>query len=231
MAKFIRIFALLSICLIFMIQPILSDTKIVLDRIKGVCGNKAVYNHPVRFTFRAEYTPGDASWVTGFTNGFRVWTERNGSYTNNFTPITYDSLPVSMGWPNRFQLIFLMTPFGVDGNAEDTVGFGGAAIYTGFHDGFNELVWWVETTPTAIGDTIWIDSCQYDAINPWMWNSNISGNLVPDWGGPYCYEVVHPDSIYVCGDCKKDNAVNILDVNHLIQFLYFGGSPPDCPWD
>jgi hypothetical protein len=141
-------------------------------------------------------------------------------------------LPISSGWLSRFQLGLFMNPTSIDGAAEDSIGFAGAAIFQGFHDGFNELVWWIETTPTAIGDTICIDSCLYDQYNPWLWaTSGPLGTFAPDWGGPYCYEVVHPDSIYVCGDCNKDQAINILDITHLIQFVYYSGTPPNCPWE
>ena len=37
------------------------------------------------------------------------------------------------------------------------------------------------------------------------------------------------EPVYICGDANDDDAVNILDITHLINYLYKGGPPPVPP--
>lgn len=66
-------------------------------------------------------------------------------------------------------------------------------------------------------------------------NPGYSGNSCPI---DNCPSVYNPDQLdtdedgigdacaYICGDANGDSAINILDVTHLINYLYKGGSPP-----
>lgn len=230
MAKLVKLLTILAILAVAVNQPVFGDAKIVLDDARGVIGNLAMVDYPIRLTFRLEYTSGLNDHVVEFHNKFRVWTERNGAYTDNFTPITFDTIPITPPWFSRFDLFVNPYGQGVDGIDEDTAVFYSSCMMTqGFEDGFNQLVWYIETTPTVVGDTLCIDRVALSYY--WEWYTDGFDYVTPDWGGPYCFEVVDPDSIYVCGDCNKDRAVNIIDITYLIQHLYFGGPAPGCPWD
>lgn len=209
------------------------EAKIVLDEVTGIFQGKAVVNMPVRFIFRVEYTPGDGSVVDGFSTGFRVWTQRNGVLTDNFTPITYDTTTIDPPWEDVFDLLLDFYPYGVDGTGEDTVGIAGAAMLgSGFTDGFSEQVWWIETTPLEVYDTLFVDSSFFPPANTWMWVVDGATEVIePEWPGPYFFQVVPPDWVYVCGDINNDNLININDITYLLNYLYFGGPDPICPWD
>jgi hypothetical protein len=233
MAKLITFFAAMAICIIAVAQPAFSEARVFIDEVQGIYGTRAAAGHPVRLILRVEYTPGDSGNIVGFSNGFRIWTGKNGAYTNNFTPIAYDTIPVSPPWMTRFDVAVNMAGFGVDGTGADTVGFFGVrAAGQGFEDGFDQQVWWIETTPTVIGDTLWIDSSVFNPPSgTWLWVRSDLASFSPNWGGPYFFEVVHPDSVYVCGDVDDNNVVNILDVTYLVNYLYKGGPRPLCPWE
>jgi hypothetical protein len=174
-------------------------TEIVLDNMTGLwAGDSVIAGEAVRWDLRLTYQPGTSDTIKGSTNGFRVWTFANGTtnYTDNFAPITYDT--ISIGWPSMYD-IFFINPFSVDGMGADTVGFGGSRLFgTGIAAPFDAAVWWVETTPSMDGDTLCIDSSWYTPSNPWLW-STTAGELCDDpgacpagavgWGGPYCFHV------------------------------------------
>lgn len=210
-------------------DPNVHVAAIILDEIGGLySGDTVLAGSPLRFTFRLLYHPGDGSEVSAFKNVFRIWTHRNDSPTDNFTPIVYDSLP--RGWLTAFDIGFFMNPSGVDGTGEDSISFSGVAMLgDGFSDDFNQQVWWIETTPLESGDTLCIDSSNsYSPDIDWLWStSGIWGSTGPIWGGPYRFVVVDPDSLFVCGDADGSGAINILDVTGLINYLYKGGAAPD----
>ena len=163
-------------------------SEVVLDQVSPVFyGDTVLAGCTAEFTFRIVNTDGNV--IRGFTNGFRVWTQRNGAYTNNFDPITYDTLPI--GWISMFMSWVYMAPFGVDGIAEDTIGFGGYASSSkpGIPDGFDERVWWVRACPYIDGDTLCIDSSWFPPGGEWLWNTSQKDYVSPDWYGPYCFHV------------------------------------------
>ncbi len=170
--------------------------EITLDTLSSpVGGDTVAVNQPVRWYFRLTYTPGDGSAITGSTNGFRVWTYANGvaNYTDNFDSINYGFC--AQPWPVWYAGGTYLSPFGVDGLGEDTIGFGGfmGAGGIGIPDGVNDTVWWVETTPTQTGDTLCIDSSWYPPGNPWIWSTNGPlGSFQPGWDGPHCFVVGTP---------------------------------------
>ncbi len=184
-------------------------TEVILDNMTGLHGGDSVImDASVRWNFRLTYTPGDGSAITGFTNGSEVYTHSGGIYTDNFTVITYDTF--SWGWKTLFDLVFQISTFSIDGAGADTVGFGGAKLFgPGIVDGTDDLCWWIETTPSANGDTLCVDSAFYPPGGEWFWSTNGPlGAFTPGWGGPYCFHVhdtgmviptnllLIPDSLY-----------------------------------
>ena len=237
MVRSLKLTALVLFILLLAPQFSHSATYIALDSIAGgyYSGDTVIVNQPVRFVFRLVYTPGDGSGITGSTNGFQVWTKKNGSYTNNFTPITYDTLPIT--WSNIYDGGVFMDPRGVDGIGKDTVGFGGFAMFKpGFQDGFNSLVWWVETTPLAVGDTLCIDSSFYPPGGTWLWSTNGPlGAFAPGWSGRACFVVVSDEMLDTDGDGIANGVDNCPDVYNPNQYDSDGDNLGDacdnCPYD
>ena len=175
-------------------------TEITLDNMTGLLsetGDSVIAGASVRWNLRLTYTLGDGSSISGSTNGFEVYTHLGGTYTDNFTAVTYDTF--SWDWPSIFDLTggLILSDFSVDGVGADTVGFGGAKIFgPGIVDGTDSLCWWIETTPSTDGDTLCIDSAFYPPGGQWLWATNGPlGAFTPDWGGPYCFHVYDPTAV------------------------------------
>ena len=179
------------------------DTKITLDNMTGLyAGDTVSAGSAVRWNLRLTFTPGNGAIIRSFSNGFQVWTHQTGVHTDNFSAITYDTF--NWGWPDRFDLVFNINPFSIDGMGVDSVGFGGANISApGIADGTDDLCWWIETTPSVDDDTLCIDSSYYTPGMDWIWTTtagiysndpsyNPIGPL--DWSGPHCFHVYDPSS-------------------------------------
>jgi len=195
-------------------------TEITLDSMTGVYGGDSVMAcQTVRWYFRLTFTPGDSSVIGGSTNGFRVWTHSGGTYTDNFTTITYDSFP--WGW----FMIYIGTgglvfnDFSVDGLGADTIGFGGlrGAAGTGIPDSTDSLCWWIETMPSTDGDTLCVDSTWYPPGGEWLWVVLPSGPVNPGWDGPHCFHVVLVDTVDTDGDGVVDGCDNCMLVFNPLQ--------------
>jgi len=180
-------FALASLMMLLS-APCYGATEITLDHIDGLFGSDTVFaGDTVRFVHRLTYTPGDGSAIICFTNGFKVWTHRNGAYTNSFAPIEFDSLPLN--WRDLYEA-FGIYSHGVDGVGTDTAAFFGcgAMVCSGIVDGFDQPVWWIETTPFQDGDTLCLDSSCYPPNGEWLWSTtSFLGNFPPDWYGPSAF--------------------------------------------
>jgi hypothetical protein len=196
-------------------------SQITLDNVNVFSGDSVQMGNPVTWTFRLTNTDGNN--ITGSTNGFRVWTSNNG-YTDNFTPITWDT--VSVGWTaNYYDGGFFFNPFGVDGIAEDTIGFGGFKLFKpGIVDGFDQQCWWVRTTPSTHGDTLCIDSSFYPPGGAWLWSTTPAGSVSPAWFGPYCYFVYEVPNL----PAVFTNIPTSLTRNHCDLFTFqLQGNDPD----
>jgi hypothetical protein len=215
--------------------PCYGATEITLDHVEGLFdGDPVVAGDTVRFVHRLTYTPGDGSRIHGATNGFKVWTHRNGAYTDSFTPIAFDTLPI--GWDWIFTGGIFLMAFGVDGMGADTAAFGGfSCLFAGtcIEDGFDQPGWYIETMPYQAGDTLCIDSVtNFPYLNEWMWSSDGPlGAFPPDWGGPYCFEV---EQCCVGNRGNVDMVVrggspaDIADLVLLKYYLFEGGEAPPC---
>jgi hypothetical protein len=197
------------ICFLFTITAVMalgfgsahSATEITLDEVTGLVGGDTVQGgQSVKFTFRLTYTPGNGSAIAGFTNGFRVWMANDGERS----PITYDSL--SIGWLSRFDQGFFFSPRSIDGIGADTIGFGAVRMVgPGIADGFDQPVWWVETTPYQDNDTLCIDSSFYPPSGSWLWAIVPGPSVVPAWGGPYCFHVKSLSEVYFADETVESS--------------------------
>jgi hypothetical protein len=167
---------------------------VALDQVSsGLYANDSVaLGKTVKFDLRTQNVGGIGAQVISFTNGFRMWTQKNGSYTNNFSPMVYDS--AALGWEDLFDITFSLLPFSIDGIGEDTVGIGGVRNKgDGFLVGFDEVTWYLSTDlpapPTGDGDTLCIDSCWYSPSNPFIFSCAGPVTIAAYWGGPYCYHM------------------------------------------
>jgi len=203
----------LAILLIFSFGLAQGQTVVTLDNPPA-----HVYaGQPLQFDIGYTYITGDGSCISGPTNGYRVWATKGG-YTDGFSPITYDTMPLPGGWASYFDGGLFFNPFGIDGLNEDTVGFGAFRIMgPGFADPFSQTVIWIKTTPTTAGDTICIDSSWYEPSNIWLWStSGPLGNFPPAWQGPYCYEV----ELVTNFPAVFDNCVPSLTFDHCALATY-----------
>ncbi len=207
---------------VFLSMPVFGATQFNMNVTSGLYGGDTVIaGERVVFTIEWVYTPGDGSHVTNSTNGFRVWTQKNGLYTDNFSPITFDTLSISPSWAEVYDGGVWLEGFGVDGMNEDTAGFSGFTLYgLGIPDGFVSDVWYLETTPSAEGDTVCIDSSWYPPSPPWIWSTDGAlGAFQPGWSGPYCFHVYKmPAMLGGCNDTVEvyagDNAVHQMSSNY-----------------
>ena len=204
--------------------PTYAVSEIVLDEVTGLwAGDTVLVGDSVTFTFRLTNTDGNG--IRGMTNGFRVWTHKYGTYTNNFGFVAGDTLP--LGWDDMFSTIFAILTFSVDGVGEDTVGFGGSGIMgPGIPDGFDQQVWWVRATPYMDGDTLCIDSSWFPPGGGWVW-ATTGGTVFPAWSGPHCF-LVWKCCVGVRGNVDGLAGINIADLIYLVEYLFYSSPAPRC---
>ena len=165
--------------------------QVILDQVSSglYAGDTVQMGKEVTFDLREQNIGGNGGDVTSFTHGFRVWTYANGvsNYTDNYSPVTSDT--TASGWEDLFDFTFEVLYFGCNGDDEDTVGFAGVIKNgDGFLQGYDEVCWFVSTTPSADGDTLCIDSSYYPPGGPFIY-ATTAGTILTGWGGPYCYHV------------------------------------------
>ncbi len=213
MKRLLFVFTVASSAML-LFSPVHSASEIVLDEVTGLYGGDTVNAGCLtQFTFRLTNTDGNS--IIGFTSGFRVWTHYGGSYTDNFDPVTGDTLPI--GWDTLFDLVFGIHMFGVDGTGADTIAFSAARmIRPGIPNGFDQQVWWVRTRPHVNGDTLCIDSSWYPPSGVWLWSTTPAGAIQPAWYGPYCFHV----SLCPCGVPQFTNCVSSLTFPHCAPAEY-----------
>jgi len=204
-----------------------SDTAIILDTVYGLnpSGNLPSGPDTKKFMMRWKYTTG--SPVLGFTNGFRVYSPDGATWQ----PIVLDT--VSHSWTTKFDLGFWISYNSVNGSGADTASVSGVAFMgSGIPPIFDTLVWWIETKvyPADSGKTLCVDSSYCPTRGPWIWATTTTpGGFAPNWSGPHCFEIVgccNHDGIR--GDADYNRSINIADAVHLVQYIFFGGSPPPC---
>ncbi|MFH1686116.1 MAG: dockerin type I repeat-containing protein [bacterium] len=164
------------------------------------------------FNMRLVHSDGDA--VVAFAHGFRVYSPDGATWD----PITIDTL--SVGWPGLFDLGPYMSTVGATGSGEDTASIGASRIFTsGFVAPFDDQVWSIQTqvSSTDIGKHLCIDSTFFLPLGEWRWST--PEDTYPDWGGPYCYEIVEYSCCSLRGDLDDDLNVNTFDVTQLVLIL------------
>ena len=123
---------------------------------------------------------------------------------------------------------------GVDGIGEDTITLSGyASLEPGVPNGFDDVVVKIETQFDAaqVGKTFCIDSTYFPPSGTWMWTYT-GGSIIPDWGGPYCWDIVQPDACCVDDrgnvDGDPDDIIDISDLVYLVDYMFTSGPAPTC---
>lgn len=99
----------------------------------------------------------------------------------------------TLGWKDRFDLLFNIDYFGITGSEADTIGFSGSRLFDiGLPNNFNDTAYTIAIGPIGsqhIGKTVCLDSAFYLPSGRWMWHSTTGGQFFPSWDGPHCYQV------------------------------------------
>ncbi len=138
---------------------------------------------PVTFNIHVANNSGEP--VTGLQHGFKIYSPSGAEWQ---TP----TWSTAAGLDTYFDMIST-GGFGVDGMGEDTVYISALAMMTpGMPSGYDDIILTIATQMAASsdGDTLCIDSSFYQPSGSWLWSTS-SGSFEPDWGGPYCYEVMN----------------------------------------
>ena len=144
-----------------------------------------VLNQKIEFYFR--YTNDLAAPIPGGTNGFRIYSPDGATWDTT----EIDTVELSFSYWN---LVLNTYSFSCDGQGADTVGVGGSKmIGDGIPAGWDEVAVKITVGPIPSSSKFkWIclDSCFYPPSGLWKWTyGGEIGAVVPDWDGPYCYEV------------------------------------------
>ena len=143
----------------------------------------AIYcGQPVTWSIYLANNSGEA--VTGFQHGFKIYSPNGAEWQ-----------PPTWTWPDTLEDIFDFVSaggFSVDGTGADTIFCSGiSGMQPGVPNGYDDVILRIETMVDASyqGDTLCIDSTFYQPNGAWLW-SNDAGDFVPDWAGPYCFELM-----------------------------------------
>jgi hypothetical protein len=164
---------------------------VVLDHVDdGVGPNQIRIGTQVNFDLRLINNESFA--FSGVQNGFRFYSP-DGATWNSTTADTIGEFGQDL-----FNLIVAMVYFSPDGINEDTVGFGAALINSpGLYSGYDGPSMRLTVGPidaSQVGKTLCFDSTFFPPAAIWLWHSQMHGDEVPEWGGPYCFNIVNaPD--------------------------------------
>ncbi|MBN1212180.1 MAG: hypothetical protein JXA92_06335 [candidate division Zixibacteria bacterium] len=191
--KGLRLLYAVVLCLLIFQPGVFSQTgSIVLDEVEGINGfNQLVPGETIKFKFRL--TNNTYYSVLSFTNGFRIYSPDGA----NWQPIVLDTF--NLGWSGYFPLGINFGSSGVTGEGADTVAIGGDGYAsTGFPNGFDEQVWYIETMVDAAdaGKHICIDSSFCPISCYWLWNLSNNSDYSPAWSGEMCFEIAGGDGFY-----------------------------------
>jgi len=146
-------------------------------------GDTIIAGRPV--TFNIHFYNNSTQYIPGSANGFRLYSPESATW----------QLPVSSSTgalEPYYDLITSVNESGVTGSNDDTIGIIGAvATQPGVPPWFDEDVLTISTqvAATHTGKTLCIDSTWFPPAGDWLW-AFAGGSFVPEWGGPYCYQIV-----------------------------------------
>ncbi len=180
------------------------ETEITLHHVSHEIAPGVVRTEvPVSFDFM--YTNNSGESIMGFTNGYRVYSPDGADVS-----IQSGSAIGNLWTGSIFNDAFVIDYFGP---GPDTVGFGGVTIFgDGVPTGTADVAFRLTLNPLEPADDgkqVCVDSSFWPPGGQWMWASSGggSGNYVPAWDGPHCFEIQYvedppvlisvPDSIFI----------------------------------
>lgn len=178
--------------LIIMFLPIIlalntNAQEFTLDNIDGLVNGQLPTGSPVYFNFR--FTNNTGTYVTGFTNGFRFYSNDGAVWSNLSKPndgIIYTGAFGSMVdggvFPNTYSW---------DGQGADTFSIGGFCLFGPcIWDGFDAIILrlGVVFNYSERGKHFGLDSAFYPPGGTWTW-STTTGQVVPYWNGPHNFTI------------------------------------------
>ncbi len=162
---------------------------IVLDRVDGGVGYMGIRTGvPVNFDLRV--INNSPYQIVGMTNAIRIHSPQGATWTQ--------SIGDTIGLLNSstFSLVSVVDRHSPDGVNDDSVGFGFVALFedAGMPSGFDDVSLRVNVGPideSQVGKQLCIDSCWFPPGREWLWSASAMPELIPAWGGPYCFDIVN----------------------------------------
>ena len=205
----------------------LGPASVTLDTVMGMLEpDKINYNEDIEFIIRIKNTTGFNAY--SIINGFRLYSPDGAVWE----PLVGDTL--NLNWLSFFDLGFFINHYSCTGEGADTVGFAGVGIGRRLPNGFDEQSYILKTRVDIenLGKSICLDSCKYPPNGQWLWDMDAGIDVIPDWGGPYCFEIA---MLNCCvgrrGNFDNDpgDNVNVVDLTELVAYLFGGGPASECP--
>lgn len=210
------------------------DNSITLDTVLGLQGGAMVGGGTAEFRLRLTIDPDIASYLTGYSNGFRVYSPDGARWDTAFQAYL---APWPLGTPNGFDNTAL-PKYGLDGLGDDTLAFGGLVFFSdrGALPGYDQVAWSISVTPSQTllnnGLTICLDTVtHFPPSNSWLWNDSTLRSYLPVWDGPYCFTIVSEGCCSgLTGNVNNDpgNVVNLSDLTQLVNHLFVTFAPLGC---
>ncbi len=165
----------------------ITGSGITVGQVDGAAGSGSIYTGQT-ITFHLYYANTSGQAVVGFTNGFRIYSP-GGAHWGGLAADT-----TGIGG-SMVDIGPYFTYLSNDGSGADTVGFGGVRITaSGIPDGFDGDGIKISIGPISssyAGSTICIDSAFYPSAGQWLWVLADQTNVIPEWGGPYCWTITN----------------------------------------
>ncbi len=168
-------------------EPPVGEASVSLDHIDGYSIENDGLWAGVPITYHLRMTNHTGISVIAFTNGFRVYSPDGATWQ----PAVGDT--ASLGWWDRFNLLFDILHHSCNGSGSDTVGFVGAVLTSpGLEDGFDAVSLLVRTQVSGDmqGKTLCVDSSFFPPSGYWLWSLTTVPYVYPQWDGPHCYEIL-----------------------------------------
>jgi hypothetical protein len=204
---------LMSALMVLASFSLVAAQSVTLDHADGVVDGVITPGENVTFYIRL--TNGDVA-QPGINNGFRVYSDEGVTWS----PMVGTINP-AYNWTSFFETGLLMCDWFSDGIGSDTIGFGGAAMFTpGLPAGFDDVGYWFSIgaiDEAYVGKEIVLDSSWFRPSGVWEWYIQPFGVA---WGGPYTFVVGGDDpcaagpTTYLSQDpiILKDLADRVLNV-------------------
>ncbi|MBU8932528.1 MAG: hypothetical protein KOO62_00835 [candidate division Zixibacteria bacterium] len=170
------------------------EARFYID-IPGAETNYIPANTPLTIEGKMDNNTGEN--VIGISNGIRIYSPDGAVWQ---TPTTTIGSSVA----TYFDFQASVNEFSVNGTSDDTIGIIAVATGAGVPNGLTGLeLFSIETqiNSSEVGRTICIDSTWFPPSNTWLWVTP-TGTVIPDWEGPYCWNIVMPDTCYADGDAN-----------------------------